>query len=347
MFYPCLDYYKDEAHVASKVFNILKDFPLYDFYNKLHNEVTNVTTTDERCASCTVTLTLRTQEGTKLLELCQKFCYILLNFEEIKSTYQKKSPDNLCPFTSYWLYDQVTKIPNFSSLSSKFYHTLQTLSEHPLSKLKKCSLKNYETEKSEFTNKKILYEFLHIYDDIKNKFDSQEDDSKIQLYCKHIKENFRYYNIIKEDCKGEGTCDYYDEYIQFKNKFKDPEVLKLIYEKCDYIKTSCEKGSNGEDDVPCLREKGNSFLYLIFGNDPEDTIKVLIKVTTISAPILAFFVILFKFTPFGKNLKKLKKERKKSGHQKKEENIQDYMKNYAAHLDSEMKNRVHLGYHAT
>ncbi|KMZ77357.1 hypothetical protein PVIIG_05505, partial [Plasmodium vivax India VII] len=64
-------------------------------------------------------------------------------------------------------------------------------------------------------------------------------------------------------------------------------------------------------------------------------------------PILAFFVILFKFTPFKKTLNKLKQERKKSGLRKKEENIQDYMKNYASYLDKEMKNRVHLGYHAT
>ncbi|SCA59556.1 VIR protein [Plasmodium vivax] len=347
MSYPCLDYYKDEAHVASKVFNILKDFPLYDFYNKLHNEVTNVTTTDKRCALCTVNLTRTKQEQIDLLNLCQNFCHILLNFDHIKTVYQKISSDKRCTFTSYWLYDQVTKIPNFSSLSSKFYDPFPLISKHSHSKIKDCSLENYRIDKNKFTHKKILYEFLHIYDSIQDKLNSQEDVSKIQLYCMHIKENFRYYNIIKESCKSKGTCDYYDEYKQFKEKFKEPKVINLICEKCDYIKTSCEKGSNGEDDVPCLREKGYSFLYLIFGNDADNIINIILKVTTISVPILVFSVILFKFTPLGKSLNKLKQERKKSGRKKKEENIQDYMKNYAAYLDSEMKNRVHLGYHAT
>ncbi|VUZ95029.1 PIR protein [Plasmodium vivax] len=346
MSYPCLDYYKDEAHVAPEVVNILKDFTLYNFYNKLHSKVTNAITTDSRCYLCSTSLTRRTQEGTKLLELCQKFCYILLNLEEIKTIYENIHSDDLCPFTSYWLYDRVTKIPDFLSFSSSFYHTLQTLSKHPLSELKKCSLKNYETEKSEFTNLKILYEFLHIYDDIKNKLNSTEDYSKIKLYCKHIKENFRFYNDVKVNCSN-NICKYHTELQNFKNKFRSSDELEFICEKCDYTKTSCEQGFSGEGDVPCLREKGNSFLYQLFGNDADNIINILLKVTTISAPILALFVILFKFTPFGKNLNKLKQERKKSGHKKKEVNIQDYMKNYAAHLDSEMKNRVHLGYHPT
>ncbi|KNA01748.1 hypothetical protein PVNG_05600, partial [Plasmodium vivax North Korean] len=328
-------------------FNILKVFPLYDFYYKLHSEVTKATTEEGRCKVCSVSLTLATTEGTKLLELCQKFCYILLNFEERKTIYENIHSHDLCPFTSYWLYDQVTKIPNFSSLSSKFYLLLTQISKNSNSKIKDCSLENYRIDKIKFTNKKILYEFLHIYDGIRKKLNSQEDDSNIHLYCKHIKENFRYYNIIKESCKSKDTCEYNDEYIQFKNKFKDPEVLKLIYEKCDFEKTSCEHNSNGDDDVPCLREKGYSFLYLIFGNDADDIINILFKATTISAPILAFFVILFKFTPLGKSLNKIKQERKKNGHKKKEENIQEYMKNYAEYVDSEMKNRVHLGYHAT
>ncbi|VUZ98027.1 PIR protein [Plasmodium vivax] len=161
------------------------------------------------------------------------------------------------------------------------------------SKFNNCSLKNFAIDKNNFDIKRTLYEFIENYEGIKNKI-SQENNSN------------------------------------FKEKFSNPEVLNLIYDKCNYEKTSCQNCSNGEDDVPCLREKGNSFLNLIFGNDADNIINILLK-----------------FTPFGKNLNKLKKERKKSGHKKKEENIQDYMKNYAAYLDSEMKNRVHLGYHPT
>ncbi|SCA60544.1 hypothetical protein PVC01_000080800 [Plasmodium vivax] len=194
---------------------------------------------------------------------------------------------------------------------------------------------NFEIDKNKFDIKGTLYEFIEIYDEIKNKF-SHENNVNVKTFCKHIKENFRFYNEVKVKCPN-NTCIYAEKLQEFKNKFSNFEDLKLICEKCDYEKTSCEHGSNGEGDVPCLREKGNSFLNLIFCNSIEDIINVLLKFTTISAPILALFVILFKFTPFGKNLNKLKQEKRKNGDKKKEENIKEYMKNYTAYMDSEMR----------
>ncbi|KMZ95068.1 hypothetical protein PVMG_05595 [Plasmodium vivax Mauritania I] len=274
-----------------QIVNILKDFTLYNFYNKLHSKVTNATTTDSRCSLCSISLTRLTQEGTKLLELCQKFCYILLNFEEIKTIYENIHSDDLCPFTSYWLYDRVTKIPDFLSFSSSFYLLLTQISKNSNSEIKNCSLENYGTDKNKFTNLKILYEFLHIYDDLEKELDSQEDVSKIQLYCKHIKENFRFYNEVK--CPN-NTCINDKVLQEFKKKFSESNVLELICKKCKYQKTSCKQGSNAEVDVPCLRTKGNPFLFLIFGDDPEHIINVLLNFSLISAPILALFVILFK-----------------------------------------------------
>ncbi|KMZ77735.1 hypothetical protein PVIIG_00424 [Plasmodium vivax India VII] len=197
----------------------------------------------------------------------------------------------------YWLYYNVTRLTAQLSLISNFYIPVYIYANFNKSNFKNCSLKNLNIDKNKFYIKKILYEFIEIYDEIKNKI-SHDNNLNVKLYCKHIKENFRFFNSINEECINQNSCDYYDEYKQFKEKVSNTEDLKLICEKCDYEKTSCEQGISGEGDVPCLREKGNSFIYLIFGNDPEDVIQVLLKVTTISVPILAFFVILFKVNIF-------------------------------------------------
>ncbi|KMZ94045.1 hypothetical protein PVMG_02271 [Plasmodium vivax Mauritania I] len=109
----------------------------------------------------------------------------------------------------------------------------------------------------------------------------------------HIKKKFRFYNIAKENCIND-ECNYFTELQNFKNKINELGDLNTILNKCKYGMTSCEHGSNGEGDVPCLREKGNSFLNLIFCNSIEDIINVLLKFTIISDPILTLFVILFK-----------------------------------------------------
>ncbi|KMZ95674.1 hypothetical protein PVMG_05818 [Plasmodium vivax Mauritania I] len=200
-----------------------------------------------------------------------------------------------CDYMNLWLYDQAMRITNENFFINSFYQALNLLGGSSKSRKNQCSIKNFQLNQEELNKKQILYEFLHIYDGIKNKLQSQEDDSKIKLYCKHILENFGFYHENKESCTSTELCKYYDELTDFKSKFSNPAELTYIYQKCKYEETTCKNGSNAEDDVPCLREEENSFLYLIFGNDPEDIIKVLLNVTIISVPILAFFVILFKY----------------------------------------------------
>ncbi|VUZ99810.1 PIR protein [Plasmodium vivax] len=348
MSYPSLDYYENSVDNPEKIHNLFSDFPLYIFYKKLDKDYESCNDEDihEKCDFCTGQIQYNETGGQDILKLCKHTCHIISKAYGTSIPINNITNDKLCNYTSFWLYNYIKRIPNYLFHIDKLYSTLSIVCKTISVPLKFCSLKKDNIHIYEFNYRKILFEFLEIYDYIKSKLDHQNDPN-IQLYCNHIKENFRNYNIIKKSCKNKDTCEYYDDLEAYRKKFIEEGVLSTIYEKCDYTKTPCAQGSNAEDDVPCLREKGNSFLYQIFGNDAENIINILLKVTTISAPILVLFVILFKFTPFGKNLNKLKQERKKSGHKKKEVNIQDYMKNYAAHLDSEMKNRVHLGYHAT
>ncbi|KMZ77161.1 hypothetical protein PVIIG_05637 [Plasmodium vivax India VII] len=56
---------------------------------------------------------------------------------------------------------------------------------------------NFAIYKNKFDIKRTLYEFNENYDGIKNEI-SYENNLNVQTYCKHIKENFRFFNSIKK-----------------------------------------------------------------------------------------------------------------------------------------------------
>ncbi|KMZ83265.1 hypothetical protein PVBG_05892 [Plasmodium vivax Brazil I] len=247
---------------------------------------------------------------------------------------------------SHWLYDKVVSITQGTNLFINFYAVLSMYSGNKKENFKNCTLKDFKVDKEAFHKKHILYEFLESYDDMKKKIESQIE-LYTPLYCKHVKENFRFYNDVKDQCTSEASCGYFNELNDFKGKFSQKGELNYIYEKCKYKETTCNNGSYAEDDVPCLRAKGNPFILPLLGNDPDDIVNILLNVAIISVPIMAIFLILFKFTPFGGKLNRINAKGRKSGSKKKEENIEDYMNNYAAYVDNVMKNRVNLTYHAS
>ncbi|KMZ96431.1 hypothetical protein PVNG_06139 [Plasmodium vivax North Korean] len=322
---PRLKYNMANINIPPEVHEILDSSTLYDFYKTLDNKLENSIDTYSRCSPCNIYVTMITEERRKLHNLCKKVCYILLNFDGIENLIQRLTNDKCCTYMSTWLFNRITNIPDFLLNSDNFYSAINIISQNELSKIKNCTLENYKINKSVFNNDQILYEFLEIYKKIEEKLTSPDDSSK-NIYCKHIKQIFSHYHRIKNICATDDSCSKYKELLKFKEKFKELNIINLICEKCDFKKSTCKHGSTVEDDVPCLSSQKYGFLFLIFGDDPEHIIN---------------------FTPFGKTLKKLKQEGRKNGRQKKEENIQDYMKNYAAYVDSAMKNRVHLTYHNT
>ncbi|KMZ95944.1 hypothetical protein PVMG_06171 [Plasmodium vivax Mauritania I] len=272
---------------------LLKHLPLYDFYNKLDTELKDAKILDSDCSVCNAYVPITPEGKKEQYNLCKKVCYILQFSENIQSISESINNDKLCLYVNLWLYHHATKIPDFPERIDNLYNALNLIKTKRDNKVNQCNLTDYSISNSEFKHKQILFEFFENYENLKKMLESQ-DDINVQLYCNHIKKHFLYYNNIKETCVPENSCKFHDELKNFKEKFSNPVDLKLIYEKCDYEKTLCEKGSNGENDVPCLKEKGYSFLYLIFGNDADNIINILLKVTTISAPILTLFVILFR-----------------------------------------------------
>ncbi|KNA01726.1 hypothetical protein PVNG_04752 [Plasmodium vivax North Korean] len=194
---------------------------------------------------------------------------------------------------NYWLYDNVISITKGTCQFLNFYAALLIFSSTNKEKFKNCTLKDFKVDKEAFHKKHILYEFLESYDDMKKKIESQIE-LYTPLYCKHVKENFRFYNDVKDQCTSEASCGYFNELNDFKGKFSQKGELNYIYEKCKYKETTCNNGSYAEDDVPCLRAKGNPFILPLLGNDPDDIVNILLNVAIISVPIMAIFLILFK-----------------------------------------------------
>ncbi|KMZ95503.1 hypothetical protein PVMG_05810 [Plasmodium vivax Mauritania I] len=211
---------------------------------------------------------------------------------------------------SHWLYDKVVSITQGTNLFINFYAVLSMYSGIKKENFKNCTLTNFNVDKEIFNKKHILYEFLESYDDIKKKI-FLEGNLNVQPYCKHIKENFRFYNIAKENCNS-NSCNYFTELQQFKNKINELNDLNTILNKCKYEKISCKYDSNAEDDVPCLQATGSPFILPILGNDPDDIVNILVNVAIISVPIMAIFLILFKFTPFGKKLNRINAKGRKT-----------------------------------
>ncbi|KMZ83491.1 hypothetical protein PVBG_06348 [Plasmodium vivax Brazil I] len=160
-----------------------------------------------------------------------------------------------------WLYNRVLNITTSKDIINNFYKALDLTPNSDKSLLKKCLTKNFNIENDIFNILKFIYEFLHLYDDIENKI-SEEYDSNVELYCKHIKENFQNYNSIKKKCTSINNCKCYNELMYFKEQFSSAEVLKFICDKCRYEKIQCKGDSALSKDIPCLKERENSFIII-------------------------------------------------------------------------------------
>ncbi|KMZ83993.1 hypothetical protein PVMG_05145, partial [Plasmodium vivax Mauritania I] len=89
------------------------------------------------------------------------------------------------------------------------------------------------------------------------------------MYCKHVKENFRFYNEVKENFTHAYFCIYYEVLRNFKHISCNSKELNFIYNKCKYTKLCTE------------------------GNDPDDIVNIVFNIVIMLVPILAIYLILF------------------------------------------------------
>ncbi|KMZ76865.1 Plasmodium vivax Vir protein, putative [Plasmodium vivax] len=290
MEYPDLTYYEngDDKIEISK---LLKQLNLYKFYEEMDKEFYKNKELIH-CQMCNDKLKGIANPEPELLELCIGVCNFISNNVDIEYFCNGTSCNNSCYHMKFRLYDHVMKINKFPDNIKKFYEALESISKSDHFKLKNCTILNFKLNKNEFMDFKYLYEFLFTYMDIRNNI-SKETDYNTQLYCKYIKIFFRFYNTIKDSCPNSNKCKYYSTLEELRNEFINRREINIIYDKCKYVKTPCEEGSNLSNDIPCLKERGNGFTIQISGDNPYNIIN-----------------ILFNFTPLGSLLRSRMNKRK-------------------------------------
>ncbi|VUZ99951.1 PIR protein [Plasmodium vivax] len=276
---------------------LLKELPLYIFYEKIHRELSNNGANDN-FAECNTKLLSTDPKESKLLKLCKSFHNVFSKASELNLYFKESSFNTRCFQMNLLLYSNVISITKETNIIDKFYKALHTISKVAISNKQFCDIKNYEYHPEEFKKMKYLYEFLFTYYDIYQKI-SQPGNTKKQLYCNHIKENFRLYNSIKKNCPELNKCSYKNELMQIKNIFSDHAKLSEIYSKCNYEPTQCKENSIETNDIPCLKEIVSHSATPEIDSDQNNVGNEISKVLTYSIPSLATLTMLYKFTPLG------------------------------------------------
>ncbi|KMZ96485.1 hypothetical protein PVNG_05838 [Plasmodium vivax North Korean] len=271
---------------------LLKELPLYIFYEKIHRELSNNGANDN-FAECNTKLLSTDPKESKLLKLCKSFHNVFSKASELNLYFKESSFNTSCFQMNLLLYSKVISITEESNIIDKFYKALQTISKVSISDKKFCDIKNYEYRPEKFKKMKYLYEFLFTYYDIYQKITLPRNNN-YQLYCNHIKENFRLYNSIKKNCPELDKCPYKNELRQIKQNVDEYINLSEICSKCNYEPTTCKENSNEANDIPCLKEKVSTLALPITNPDPDNVVNQITKVLTYSVPSVATFTILYK-----------------------------------------------------
>ncbi|KMZ77156.1 hypothetical protein PVIIG_06237 [Plasmodium vivax India VII] len=139
--------------------------------------------------------------------------------------YKASDGNKKCQYMNHCLHDKVINITKGTNLFINFYVVLSIYSGIKKENFKNCTLENFNIDKETFNKKHISYEFLESYDDMKKKIGSKYK-LHTPLYCIHVKENFNFYNRIKDNCTNV-TCKYFKNLQNIKEKFNKHHVLKF------------------------------------------------------------------------------------------------------------------------
>ncbi|CAI7718312.1 Plasmodium vivax Vir protein, putative [Plasmodium vivax] len=295
MYKPNIDYY--EGDDKDKIKDLLKNVTLYKLYNTFEDELKNDPAVGTCNEQCDAKLLGGSKEMLDLLNLCKSICNIISKVRKINGFCKGSSCMVSFFYLSFWLYEHVEKIKAQVNEINNFYEALDSIMKTKQSELKHCSIINFNKYINEFKPMKYLYEFMHMYKDIKDKI-TKYYNLNDQLYCKHIKSFFQYYNNIKENCKSITKPKYCDMISKIKTTFITENEIKQIYDKCKYEATSCKDDVVITDDLPCLKEKDISTIPEGSG-DIKYILKIIYTASLSGFPVFVLLLILYKFTPLG------------------------------------------------
>ncbi|CAG9481944.1 unnamed protein product [Plasmodium vivax] len=293
MIEPNIDYYQD--HDKTQIKGLLNTATLYKLYNTLEQELENIPEVSTCNQRCSAKLNGDSSKVSELLKLCKDICNIFLNVIDNNGFYKGSSCSSSYIYMNIWLYEHVKKIEAQDSEIDNFYETLDSIRQIRKSVLEKCPIINFNKDKNGFKDMKYLFEFLHIYDDIKDKI-SRNYNLNDQLYCKHIKYFFEYYNKIKKKCNNKPKPIFCTMIDKIKTTFTTTDYIKTIYDKCKYEATSCNNNIVATSDIPCLKD----ISIIPAGSGDKKYILKIINTASLSViPVFVLLLILYKFTPLG------------------------------------------------
>ncbi|CAI7718631.1 Plasmodium vivax Vir protein, putative [Plasmodium vivax] len=291
---PNIEYYQDETD-KNEISNLLKDLKLYKLYDDFKREL-QINVKLESCnQQCSDKLHKSTGEPLNLLNLCKEICNIISKVKNINGFCTEKSCCGSFIYMSIWLYERVKQISASDPEINNFYVALDSIMKTKKSELGECFITNFYKYKNGFIDMKYLCEFMHIYEEIKDKF-SGNNNLNDQLYCKHIKYFFEYYNKIKKKCNNKPKPIFCTMIDKIKTTFTTTDYIKTIYDKCKYEATSCNNNIVATSDIPCLKDistipaKRGDINYIV---------NIIYTATLSAFPIFALLLILYKFTPLG------------------------------------------------
>ncbi|CAI7724070.1 PIR protein [Plasmodium vivax] len=297
MEYPDLEYYENNDGQKEEVRKLLKNLTLYNFYEKIDIEFKNHIES-EKCNTCNEKLSNLANADNELLKLCKAVCNFILNNDNFQKFCEGKSCESSCTDVKFRLYDHVIKINEFSPDIKNFYDALNSISKNAKFEMTKCLITNFDQKKDEFRHFKYLYEFLSNFLNIRYKI-SEKYNYNDKLYCRYIKEFFKFYNSIRKNCTRGSTYKYCGIFEQIKTKLITNEQLIFIYGKCKYEKTSCTPDSIIYDDIPCLKDKEDIFNIPEANSDLKNGLNILFNAAIPVVSISTIFYIFYKFTPLG------------------------------------------------
>ncbi|SBT33386.1 PIR Superfamily Protein [Plasmodium ovale wallikeri] len=305
--------------------NMLKQLPLYHFYDVLNNENDYV---DSGTDSCAGYATNSLNKYSQFIHLCKVLHYKRSKFPNIIEQCDNVPKTKRCEYMTYWLRNKIEDIdPNFptnSMLHVMFSMIFTSIFGND------CVYDKNKFSNVDFPLRKKYFDYtenLQSINDLGRKFTDLND----YFYCEYIADGIKAYNeVIEHDSCNRASCTYFKELENFKNKFKS--LQSSLNEKCGN-NLPCLKKNKEEYEHPCTSKrvsfKSTEPTYMGLSGLPDSEQGV--SVSTIITPVISLFgisfilFILYKFTPFGSLLRR---------HIMKEKNFYD-------NVDEETDNRLH------
>ncbi|SBT56954.1 PIR Superfamily Protein [Plasmodium ovale wallikeri] len=159
--------------------------------------------------------------------------------EQFKSAHMSDS--KTCDNLLYWMSDKIEECKYNNHCVIWLYNTFKKFWENSdcYKKKQDCVDNNciekfvIEFDEKVLKNKKELYGFLEVYNDIENNL-NEENMEKKEIYCEYVKYIFDLYHLIYKEDIDNVHKKYYKELQLFQSAYKSSDKLNILRSICNY-----------------------------------------------------------------------------------------------------------------